>query len=1259
VEKDCRTLKWVTALNLGNWANTVDARTTLSEMISALVRASASDIQSFRFPTGDSAQIQGYDGRLTAKGAPPYVPDGESVWEFGTTADFLDKANSDYKDRTATPGTAEPKETTFVAVTARIWNAPKMTLELWEKEKRAEGIWKDVRVIDAVALETWFDAHPAVAARVARYILGQTPLTGARSTDEFWEEYSSRFKPALMEQVLTCDREEQVKELLAELGKGAQDIVRRADSPDEVVAFAVAGIRQAESDLRKFLEARTLIIDTDDAARQLAHRPNMVFIPRASALPQAGMLARRNPTIVPLGRDATRLDVTVLNRPSTGALSAAIEKMGLDHDAAYQLARMSGRSVTILGRRIPNGDAGKPQWADGRRTLIPALLAGGWDAASEHDKDVLRVIANVAKYEEYENSLRPLLKLQDSPLDQEGQVWKMRAPVDAFVHLGYLIGAGDLENLSIAATDVFSEIDPSLDLPDEDRPFLLTERTKLRHSEWLRDGLATGLLQIAALHREAELAVAEIPPPAFVDALVQGLPGLARDYRLIASLKNQLPLLMEAAPGPLLSALERLLEGDGSAIVPIFRKGGTFGPTSPHTYVLWALEGLAWDPDQLNRVGLVLAKLARIDPGGATSNRPIATLREIFLHWHPGTNATLAQRLAALDYIVAREPQVGWKLLIALLPENSGIAHMTSKPRYREAGASERETLTWALVYEGARQIIKRALDLVGDDPTRWTAIIAALANFEPPMRNRTYQLLEGFIARAGREQRELVWNALRDEVNRHKAFPEAQWSLKGDDLAKLDALLQRLAPSDTLDRMAWLFDESYPDVPRKFEEGRRDAVEEARAFAVKEVRSFGGDDALLALAARTKYPQFVALAAVSEIENAAHADRLIDAALGQNDRLDLFSLALSGEAERKFAADWTARIVKRATDQRWTADQMATLLMGWRDTPATWDVAATLGPAVENSYWRRKTAWYLDGSEAEPERAARKYLAVGRGAAALDAVGRHVGTLPIQLVFDLLDATIVEINADKSQPNNMFLHQIGEIFDRLGKREDAPPLEVARREYAYLPLLRHRERHLTLHRLMAEEPSLYVSILCDVFKAASGQAQEPTEQQRARAHAGYQLLSSFHRVPGRREGEIEPGPLQTWTREVRRLAAEVDRSRIADQYIGHVLAHAPDDPTDKAWPHRAVRDLIEQLESSDVEKGITVERFNMRGVTTKAAYEGGKQERDIAEKYRRWAKVSVAHVRTSAMLGAIAKSWDKYADAEDERAEQDKMRFE
>ncbi|HEV2174961.1 MAG TPA: hypothetical protein VGR71_15415, partial [Nitrospira sp.] len=688
-------MKWIRANDLDRWADTIGSRIALSEIVSALIRASASDPAHFRFPTGDSAQIPGYDGSLIAEGVPPYVPDGQSVWEFGTESTFLKKANSDFDLRSENPGPFNPAETTFVFITPRRWGG-QTTAPQWEHDKTEKGPWHSVRVIDGVALEDWFERCPAVAARVARGMLPVRPDTGARSTDEFWDEVASQFKPALTEEVLLCGRKKESADLLPQLMGAPGSYALRADSQEEVLAFAVASIRKADGEVRKYLEARTLIVDTREAAQSLAGCNNFTFLVHPAVGPSSGLLSRQNPVLVPLGKEDSRREGSpVLKHPTAHEMGEALRSMGYAQEPAIQLARKVGRSVTVLARQIPSALAPRPEWAADPH-LVPALPVGAWNADNPEDCRILCGIATGPAYEPYEAGLRRYLKKGDSPIEHEGSVWQLVAPVDAFVHLAYLIGPEHLERLSTAAQEIFTEQDPSLDMSANEGIFSAIASKKLRHSSWLRDGIATTLLLFATLAEGAEL---HVPGGAqtYVNRLVGSLPGLNKDWRVLASLREQLPLLAEAAPRPLLEALEQMLEGDPEGIRSIFQDTDAIFSSSPHTGLLWGLEIIAWEAQHLARVGLILARLARIDPGGKLVNRPIESLRAIFLPWMPNTSATLSQRLAALDYIVANEPTVGWQLLLKLLPEYHSIGSRTAMPRFREAGPPETEVITHRL----------------------------------------------------------------------------------------------------------------------------------------------------------------------------------------------------------------------------------------------------------------------------------------------------------------------------------------------------------------------------------------------------------------------------------------------------------------------------------------------------------------------------------------------------------------------------------
>lgn len=866
--------------------------------------------------------------------------------------------------------------------------------------------------------------------------------------------------------------------------------------------------------------------------------------------------------------------------------------------------------------------------------------------------------ARVSDYEAYEELLLPYLKMEDPPLERVGDVWQVRAPIDALLHLGHLVGNKDFAQFELVVRTVFGEKDPSLDLPQEKRLYAGIYGKKLKHSNWLRSGLATTLLLMSARHEQLGLTCPAMRPDQFVEKIIAELPGLSDDYHEIASLYGELILLMEAAPRPLLSALERMLEGDGSRIAPIFQDSDPFYSHSPHTGLLWGLEVLAWDPKYISQVTLILAKLARVDPGGKLMNRPMNSMRDILLPWRPQTNAPLAQRIAALDQILAKEPSVGWDLVLKLLPGRHDVVSPSAMPRYREAGASEREIITYGLRDRAYNEIVQRALKLSGDDPQRWALIIKRMSSFDPQQRDTAIALLEGLVGRLDSDQRTAIWSALRDEVSRHRAFPTAQWVTPNSDLERMEAIVLRLQPDDLITCIAWLFNEYHPHIPQPEESDLRlDLVEKERSAAIGKLVLEQGLQGLLKLAETVVLPDQVALAAGSIIEKVEDFSSLVEMGIQGPDKTAFFAWVLSARAELKLGPIWRTQVAKWRLERQWTAEQLASLILGWVDNRDTWDFATSLGDDVERSYWKRKTQWPIHGDPSDLEAAAANYLRAGRAIAAVQALHFVADKISSDTLFRILDAAITELNAVDAQNAGGFIYDLQQIFDSLQRRTDVPLIETAKREYAYLPLLRYQDRSLVLHRVMSEDPQFYAQLLTEAFRPATREVPDPTEQERARASSAYHLLSEFRAIPGMHEGGINEETLREWIYSVQQLAEAEDRLAIGDEYIGHLLAHAPFD-SDGAWPHRVVRQLIEDLSSAQFELGIEVERFNMRGPQTRAMYEGGNQERALAQQIREWATAARAWPRTSGMLERIAQSWDEHGAREDERARQDEIKY-
>jgi hypothetical protein len=765
---------------------------------------------------------------------------------------------------------------------------------------------------------------------------------------------------------------------------------------------------------------------------------------------------------------------------------------------------------------------------------------------------------------------------------------------------------------------------------------------------------------MAALHEKAGFVVTGSSPQHFVDEIVRGLPNLSTDHRLLESLQDHLPLLAEAAPIPFFEALERLLEGDAEKIRPIFsERDDFFAPASAHTGVLWALELIAWDEGLLLRAALCLARLAAIDPGGKLSNRPINSLRDVLLSWSPHTNADHKQRIGVLSHVVRAVPSVAWPLLVKLLPQAHDSVSPTQKPKFAEASAGGQEILTYGIVWATQAAVVELAVEHAQQVPDRWQTLIGDLSQLQPASFEHVVKALEDCLDKQAVEDRFATWDALRKEVNRHRAYSGVDWAITDERLGRLDALVAKFQPNDPLLVTTWLFDDWMPDV-----EGKRDgndpmaAIQAARVEALSGVMLAQGVQGLTKLAARVKLPLQM-------------AESLAQLALGEEDTASLVRqlLALDGEAKSlatvvvaqglaTFGGSWIERVHRLQAELHLAAEETARLFLALDDARPSWDMVLSFGAEVDGAYWRQKGAFSFRGTAEDLEYAVGRYRACGRTIAAIEAIHRRLSDVASATMLSLLEAAVPEINAIAGDGRAMLQYYVERLFEELGKRPDVAREHLAHMEFVYLPFFHRRKQPLTLHRMLVESPEFFVSTICTVFKPASGEAPTLSEQERKRATAAYELLNGLNVLPGQVEDRVDFATLQAWSDEVRQRAAQADRSAITDDRIGHLLAHAPLDPEDQVWPHKAVRQLVEQLSSDNVEQAVRIERLNMRGVYSKAMGEGGQQERALAEQAKIWAHAMPEFPRTANMLSAIAEMWFKEGAAADARAAKEALRW-
>ena len=1244
-------MQWINQAELRNWADRIGSREQFPVMIRDLILASVrdiGDIRHLRFPGGEAGQIRGYDGDLTMAVGTPYIPVGRSVWEFGTNDEPVKKFKSDYTTRVDDTDEQTCKDLSFVFVTPRNWDNAKLKLPDFVKEFKDKGDFADVRYIDGAMLDTWLQEHGAVGAKHARLVLGTVPNRGARSTEEFWNEFSSRYRHQLTEEVALAGRTDQAKQIVDHLMSSKGALVFVGDGPDEISAVAVAAIRKADKATREFIEARTLVVDTDDAGRLLSKAGRYGYILSPTVKEVGESLAGFGPTVSNLEYRPTGTGYTRLERPSIRDMSDALKSMGYGEEEAETLARKCGRSLTILHRHAHRSGFRLPSWVQGGERLVPALLAGAWSTQQPGDLEIISQLSG-SSYEEIEQTLRGYLQFQDTPIDLRAGFWRLRAPVDAFVNLSHLITKRHLETLREAAIKVFTT---------EPLPNIGEERfgkSNAPYSSLLRDGIAESLLIIAAMHEEVGLE-ASVDPELFVNDLVASLPGLRDDVRVILGLERQLTYLMEAAPRPLLSALEHLLEGDESTAV-LFKETSSYGvPHSQIPNLLWALELQAWDPAFFRRAALLLAKLASKDPGGKSGNRPISSLRDLFIAWSPGTNAPMAERIAVVDEIIEQHPQVGWQLVTMLLPKLHDVTSPTQSPRYRDAGASDKEILTHGIVRETYDAMADRALSLVGDDYGHWIEVAEAFPRFSPERRAQFLAMLAPHAADSAGEERVELRRALRRLADRHARFRQADWVLPEAELERLQKIVASMDTLDPFDQARTLFDEWDP-YPAKDVAASERAIEQRRANAVANLAATSGAEAVIRLASTVRFSRAVAIAVATGIENESVLERILVDGDPQGPAPDL-STAVAGMLRHLRGDVYDAEILSLAERSGWTPIRTASMLLDWPEEQRTWSLIATLGKNAEQHFWQNKRPFRFEGPAEQLEELVHHFAAASRAGSALMVLHPRERELSWQAVTAILAGRIREVN-EGGMDDDIDGYLLGELFKSLRDRNDVDQLELARWEYAFFPVLEYQDGDLALYDRMASDPEFFVSILKDVFVADDvdpGEA-ENTEEKRNRGSISYRILIHNKRVPGEKDGKIDQAALDAWIDGMNEEARKQKRTKIVPSYVGRTLAHAAE--TNEIWPPPEVASAIERLRSDDVEQAIMIERFNMRGVYSKPLFEGGVQERGLAAQYRRWAAANVKFPRTKAMLTTIAERWDREAEQADEEAERDKVRFE
>ena len=1255
----------VKANDIHAWVQKLEARKLLPVLLRKLIRSTGQDLSRVDFPGYDRAEQRGWDGVVESEVATPWIPSEKSCWELSTQGDPSSKARSDYEARVKSVPAKERREISFVFVTARNWS----TKDQWIRKMNARGQWKSVRAFDASDLEQWLEESISASIWFAEQL--NRPVDGLRTLEAWWEEWRYASDPAITSEIFGPAVNANKSKFESWLNTSPETpLLITADSNGEALAFLACLFRRRSTEQE--LEISGIIFFSAEILRKLGDTQSP-FIPIVySSDCQSGIASMCHhrhcivvgPHSVANAWSGPNIRLGPLDHSS---FSEALAAMGFNHTRATELARESGRSPTVLRRRLSSmSSINPPQWTeteDTARTLVAMALIGVWDEGSDADRKILESIAGMP-YRRIEKAVARLREVNDSPVWCVGKKRGVVSQLDAIFAICHQVTASELESFLQKTQSVLSEDDPALDLPASERWLAAVYQKERKHSSAIRRGINESLVILSVhgnrLFRDRLGIDIEHRIASIVNDILSPL-----SVNTLTSNNDDLRFYAEAAPETFLYLIEQDLEQTRPAIREILAPcENSIFTSCPRTGLLWALECLAWR--HLGRVNKILARLAENPIDDGFSNTPMNSLKAIYRAFMPQTSATLEQRINALTILTEQFPIIGWRICVHQLSADSLIGTESYRPLWRDDARGHGQPVEDHEKHAFRLKAKTLALDWREHTAETLCDLIQHIQRLEPKDR---ISVLESIDSWSQRQSDDTARSRVRESIRKFAIVrPISTHILDAESQQLVQTVYSRLESNHSVMKYVGLFQyrrhKIIDDGINKYmtsntEPNNQDiSTQQKQIQAIKNILRTDGIAGLVELVSLTKSPSIIrehlALSAADEnsmlelleqylsLQNSISRDDL-------DQCVNLFLFALDEDMRKSIIT----RIVN-CSDR----DRIKCVLRCAPFAESSWSIIKLQDIDIRRHYWSEVTPVLTPDAEKHLTDVIANLLDVQRPDAAFRIAVFGWDRLDTAQVKRLLFG-IAASDPESPESYDMYSYYICEAFKVLDRRMDIDLAEMAQLEFSFLEVLVRSERGIpSLAKMVATSPEFFVEMLAWCYKRKDGvedpselHIEDPVRRKILASHA-ISILDTVSSVPERDStGAVGFEALFAWVSQARRLCTHYGRREIGDQYIGQLLARISS-KEEGQWPCIPICRVIETVRSEDINTGFRIGTINQSRVHIGS---GGKKERDLAAHYHRCASdISIAFPHTSRVIETIvkdylrqAKWWDQQADSD------------
>lgn len=1250
----------ITAIEISRWGLELDSRALFPALLRKLIAPLGDGIISIDFPAYDQSQKPGWDGQLETSKASPWVPLGQSVWEFGCNKSPQDKANTDYQKRTKETPLKQRRTKTYVFVTPHNWEGK----DDWIKTRKSKKQWKDVVALDATNLENWVEYSLQAQSFLLECL--DRKHKAISSLETIWSEWADICEPVFPHSLFKSSAASLASKLTPWLqNQPNSPFVVQANTTDEALA-CVASMFMSQDGVKGHLDRAIQIVDaTGINTLRKTTTPMIVIIGNPDIEMKVADLPQYHHTIIARNKSLMYDDpdyaVDILN---SFEFSDALREFGFNTAEIDRLSATSGGSLTVLRREwatIPQ--IKRPHWVtqiDAARVIASVALLGAWNAVNDADKFILSYFANVDDYDQIEQDVAFLTEMEDSPLWRISQIRGVSSKIDALAATSHLVTDSIMDRFFEVAYAVLAEDDPSLDLPEEERWFAGIHNKVRQHSPVLRRSIRD-TLTLLDMYSDTWFSHLNTNLRRRVQNLIRNL-LTPLTTRLLQAHDDDLTHYAEAAPEVFLTLLEEDLKNEEPQLF------GLLKPTSPgpfsspsRTGLLWALEIIAWNPIYYERVVLILARMSSVKIEDNWVNKPTNSLDSLFRCWMPQTAALLDRRKNALSKLFDEYPKIAWDVAMDQLRGGMRSGSYNARPKWRTDSHGAGDPVT----HDESDEMALHALDLVLAQPNNSWEALAELAENSQRWPKEQQAVVWGRIEKWAVSAHDADKAKLKEKLRRHLHMEglrkNTETKICGESAWRA---MDYLTPDSLVERHRWLFEGQWlPESMDEIHDERMDwrerdeRTKQAREAAASKLYDDGGLQALYEATSDSDSPSIITQSLVSSLN--------IEKIYGLIPKI--FREAPEGLASQyvyglvcDLREDYEVKALVENVFAEISQDDKTDFLRCLPLGNATWSLQPFQNDEIQKDYWQTIDISWNRLDDDELNTALSELLKANRPIMAMSAASHEWGRVSSELIAQIL----YDVAYNHDQPNTdgkLQSHQIASALSELSTRDDFTDDQMIGLEYAYLKPLRFSKHAFTaLKKSFASDPALFVESLVWAFKRRDdlpdeSRFTEVTDKVRSSlAERSYDLLGQVDILPGLHKEDNLDNQRQacrSWIEQARKQAKAVSRLKICDSKLGEFFSKSPDG-TDGIWPHELVRDAIELVNNEQFREGFIIGVRNGRGVRTSSAYEGGDQERALAKKYSEWAdELDLISPLTARMLSEISASYLREAKRNDEDA--------